>query len=267
MKDRLMIYVPTRGRTHAPITLQNLPGPMLRHTTVVCDTKQEAKFYNEEFPELYRVRWKPFPHIAAKRAWIFQTTTFSKIIMIDDDLSFAIRGAKGKLVSLNSDNDLIFNGVWEILEEKMENYRHGGISQRFMNQHKKGSWEYNAKAHHAMFYHVPTVKKHCKLGQTDRFEDLDYTLQLLRAGFENAIYNDMTVTEPKGFNAPGGVSLYRTAAKIDTGLQRLAKLHPGIVTIVPREDNDGDTAFKGNYRPIIRWKKAIAEGRKKNASR
>ena len=94
------------------------------------------------------------------------------------------------------------------------------------------------------------------------FEDLDYTLQLLRAGFENAIYQWGATNDPRGFNASGGETASgRTMRDISHGADVMAKLHPGIVRIVNRTGPDAERL--GPKRIVVSWKKAIKEGRSK----
>lgn len=276
----LHLYIPTRGRVDRQVTLGQLPPSWLRRTIVVC-AAGEAISIDEQFPELSRVRQVSTKNIAAKRARIFKMAHVAghkKIMMLDDDLVFSVRKAVNRIFegvqrpsndrwkaevrrrpelaqlrpALPTDVDKILQRV----ERLLDFYAHVGIGPRYMNQQHPGELLFNTKATHALGYQVDTVFKACKLGQVDRFEDLDYTLQLLRAGHQNAVTVWAAVNEPHGYNAPGGVSLYRTAKAIDAGARKLAALHPGLVRVVDRVDRNGDTKHKGGTRLVISWKKA-----------
>lgn len=283
----MMIIVPTHRRLEHQLTLQSLPREWLSRTVVVCPT-DEMREINKMFSSLYEIA-SAGPEggsIAAKRAWIFKYAAkmgWDKIIMFDDDLKFSHRlkthlGYKGyqkgnpkrwpEIVKENREYGRIHDAseyyvalMLRKIERMLGRYRHGGISQRFMNHTQGHEFILNHKATHALAYHVPTVMAHCKLGRVRMFEDLDYTLQLLRAGFENAIYQWGATNDPRGFNAPGGESGTRTSKHISEGADLMAKLHPEIVRVIERTGPDAERL--GPKRIVVAWKKAIKEGKSK----
>src|SRR5262245_3696326 len=51
--------------------------------------------------------------------------------------------------------------------------------------------------------YLPIVVKECELGRIETREDMDITLQLLRKGYPNAVWQT-TVNDQRGYDAPGG---------------------------------------------------------------
>ena len=93
----MQIVIPTRGRTDQQLTLQALPRELLKQTTLVCP-KNEAVSLFRRYNDV-QIVVQPDPHwtIARKRAWIMREWLrcgYEKILMFDDDLSFATRIAE-----------------------------------------------------------------------------------------------------------------------------------------------------------------------------
>lgn len=254
--NKLMLYLTTRGRCHDQLTLRSLPKKWLGRTIVVC-SKRERQFFELVWPDVRSVVTPDVKNLPEKRSYIFQHTPYEKIMLLDDDLRFHVRGFRGKLYRANP-NDLLLDLMFRRIERMLDTYAHGGISDRFMNHVHKAEWRKNARALHALAYHVPTVLEHCELNRIELSSDYDYTLQLLSAGYENRIYCWGAQEDPKGFNAPGGVSLYRTPEKVLKSSRRLEKLHPGIVRLAPYKDGSKYAEF--GVRTVANWKKAIKEG-------
>lgn len=282
--DKLLIFIPTFRRVDRQITLSSLPKGWQARTLVVCPP-DEWRELSRLFPDVHSFLTPSIervPNIAAKRAWIFgycEKAGYNKIIQFDDDLRFSHRALTHSLyagynngnsekwpsiVKQNKDYGRIhdasasqINIMLNKIENMLDLYRHGGISQRFMNHVHGHEWIMNHKATHALAYHVPTVLKNCKLNNVRMFEDLDYTLQLFLKGFPNAIYQWGATNDPKGFNAPGGESLCRQMADISAGADRMQELYPEYVNTVSRKV---DAEKFGGKRIIVRWKKAIEHG-------
>jgi hypothetical protein len=277
----LMLYIPTYRRVERQLTLNCLSKDWKNRTVLVCPP-DEAKALGKLYPDVYSIKTPStdkVPNIAAKRSWIFQTTHYEKIMVFDDDLTIFVRQRglsqyagyqKGDpkkwpdvmrndkaLIRLVHPNPMQQDSLFYEMDRMLNSYVHGGISPRFMNYNIGHEWVMNRKATHALAYFVPTVLDVCKLGRVRMFEDLDYTLQLLRHGHENAIYCWGAVNA-NGFNAPGGESENRTSKDIAYGADLMAKLHPGIVHVVERHGPDAERL--GPKRIVVGWQKAIKEG-------
>ncbi len=286
-KDALLyLFVPTRGRTTLAQqdTLSSLPTFWRRRATIVCPSK-EVDWFKRNY-EVRKVLKQPDDKmtIAAKRAWVFKYANnfnMQKIMMLDDDLRFGIRletpkqfagygfrpydawkeyRAKHpdahKLTLTERGNDLRAERIFYAIERMLTDYAHGGISPRLMNQEYGHEFCMNGRVNYALAYHVPTVMEHCELGRIETREDFDYTLQLMRAGFQNAIYCWGIAEQYKLYGAPGGTTGQRTVERSNADAKKLAKLHPGIVKVVEKD-------YKGagkRLEVIVSWAAAVAEG-------
>lgn len=278
--SNLILFVPTRGREHEQITLENLLPKWRKRTVVVCPAN-EAKNIAFQFPDLKDIQTPRTANVSEKRSWILRYAGrrgYDRIMMLDDDLEFLVRQYKpiafagygrndpawkdykadhpgiAKLVKAEHRLDYMFDRIQVMLEV----YAHGGISQRFMNQEGGKEFILNRKARQANAFHVPTTLAHCKLNRTLMAMEYDLTLQLLSSGYENAIYQWGALHEPNGYRAPGGVSLYRNNRNNNESKIKLAQLHPGIVLVQPnitdRQMDEAHVDFK------ISWRKAIQQG-------
>lgn len=287
LQAKLMIYVPTRGRVDYQHTIRNLPKSWHPQITIVCP-KDEVKKHAKNWPQVGRILAQPDSNmtIAAKRAFIFKTAMkldHEKILMFDDDLRFSVRkstfgkyarfGGRGgsdwkrwkqeypgchQLVNIGADDPRI-DKMLKRVEHMLGIYAHGGISPRLMNQEFAYEFTNNVRAIYALAYHTPTVVEHCKLGRIETREDMDYTLQLLRSGFENAVYTWGCVEQARGYGAEGGVGGDSRIAASNADAEKLAKMHPGLVKVVEK-------SYKVSIprkEVIVYWQKAITEGRAK----
>jgi hypothetical protein len=254
----MVLYVPTRGRVSFQYTLQSIPPDWHDNVVIVCPPSESKKLIRM-FPKMGVIGCKiKNETIAKKRAWIFENAEkfrVQKIMVLDDDLTLQ-HLVGGKLIR----NDKAISKMFDKIEKKLDTYMHGTIAPRYMHHTLKGEWSYTVKCAQISAFRVDTVKAACALGRIELFTDLDYTLQLLTAGFDNFKYHHGAYNEMRGFNAPGGVSSYRTGEMIDRALDDLIRFFPEIVKKVRRVDKDGDTEYKGRFRPVIQWKKALKFG-------
>jgi hypothetical protein len=279
MSNRLMLYVPTRGRVDRQLTVGNLPKEWQNRCTIVCPAS-EIKEHSRNHRHLLNVLKQPDPDmsIAQKRAWLLRTTKHEKIMMLDDDLRFCHRHhAPSQFAGYGPHSIARWKaycakhpGIWQLdtlepndprngqmfqkIELMLDVYRHGGIGPRQMNQALPGEWNVNFRAMYALAYHVPTVLDNCVLGRIEHREDFDYTLQLFLAGFENAIYTWGALDQV--YNTTGGASLERSMKASNADAVRLAKMFYGVVKVkektylrsIPRKE------------VVVSWKVAAERG-------
>lgn len=255
----MMIYVPTIKREAHQFTLNSLPSEW-RARTILVTRSQEVLTHERLWPDLYGIATPSTKGIARTRQWIFENAAargFDKILVMDDDLVLSVRAPHStKLVTATSRQA---DKVLRKIEKKLDTYRHGGISERYMNNTKTDEFTYNCKVLHALAYHVPTVEKNVDIGFLRWHEDVTPTIQLLLAGYQNFCYNYAAVNEGRGWNAPGGCSSYRDeyARKVQQkqDAEKLAKRYPGIVVPYEKESKVGPM-----WVCKINWKKAYAQG-------
>jgi hypothetical protein len=151
----MQIIIPTRGRTHQQLTLQSLSGELRKRTTLVCP-KREASGLYRLYKDIGGIVVQPNPDwtIARKREWIMREWLqcgFDKILMLDDDLSFASRISESDrhLRAIHGDE---LGAEIQRLEEKLgPEYPHVGFGARQGNNNEKPGWKTPARmADHAM---------------------------------------------------------------------------------------------------------------------
>jgi hypothetical protein len=281
----LQLYIPTRGRVNMQLTLKNMPEKWRERTTLVCP-KEEATKHMINWPDVICVvQPDPKMTIAQKRKWIFETAAkrkHEKIMMLDDDLSFCPRYEHPKefegyqekvsgtwkkylqehpeaagLYKCSDPNDPKIDLAFTRIEQMLDDYHHGGLGPRLMNNNLPGEFMLNKRAIYATAYRVSTVLKHATLGRIETREDIDLTLQLLKKGFENAIYVWCPVEQYELYGAEGGASLERTMVGSNKDAYKLAKLHPGLVKVVKKDY----LVSTPRYEVVCQWEKAAQLGK------
>jgi hypothetical protein len=246
------IYIPTYRRVNAQHTYYALPPGWQARTTFVVDAQDALAMIDYGYasgllcivPDSAGVT-----SIAKKRAWLLSTVEDEPIVMLDDDLRFAVRdGAGGRLVDASPE---IVGAYLFALETSLQLYVHAGFSARQGNNHLPGGWVTNTRMMYVLGYQPHAVRKHCELGRIETREDMDITLQLLRKGFPNAVCADICVDQK--YNAPGGASGQRTMAASDADAELLAALHPGFVKVVQR----AYASSVPRKEVVVQWKKAF----------
>jgi hypothetical protein len=283
--SNLHLYIPTRGRVNIQLTMKNMPLAWRKRTTIICP-KEEVKEHTANWPDTYIIE-QPDPKmsIAQKRKWIFELADRrgdEKIMMLDDDLSFCPRHkhvmqfagfqqgtakdwrayrekdpeASGLYKSSDPEDQKIKRAFNQI-EYMLDHYPHGGFGPRLMNQEMWGEFMLNRRSMYANAYHVPTVMMYCTLGRIEHREDFDYTLQLMKKGFENAVYCWCVVEQYEGYNAAGGASMERSMKASNADAYKLARLHPGFVKVKQKDY----LVSTPRMEVVIRWQNAIELGK------
>ena len=252
----LHIYIPTFRRCYEQITFGDLPKSWHSRTTFVVD-EQDAKILQSRYSKTEVNFWVHPPEIttiAKKRAWMIENTPHEKIVMFDDDLRFYIRREDNPdRLRYTKEEDL--EEAFDELDSVLNMVVHAGLSARQGNNHQDGVWIDNARMMYCLGYRVDVVRRVCELGRIEHREDMDYTLQLLRAGYPNRVNFRLAVGQ-KAYNAKGGASVERTMEASNADAHKLAELHPGLVKVVQKK-------YKQSIRReevICYWKKAAKEG-------
>lgn len=250
--QELRIYIPTYRRTEAQHTYGALPDFWKARTTFVCDGRdwkilKIMEGLHEESDVLLVPSW--VKTIAQKRAFILQNTRHVKIVMMDDDLRFAARTGEG--VSLRPATPEDVHEAIQALDGALDTYAHAGFSARQGNNHLEPGWKNTARMMYVLGYRPQILRHRCALGRIEHREDFDYTLQLLRQGFDNMILADVCVDQR--FNAPGGCSEQRTMEASNADAKKLAELHPGLVKVVEKDYKTSVPRLEVR----VSWKKAL----------
>lgn len=248
----MQIVIPTYRRVHDQATFLGLPGELHKRVTFVVDERDSAGLWAKyrETGVTMLVHPPGIATIAQKRAWILGSMKHEKIVMLDDDLRFAARLTPESTKLAPATPLQVLEGFIR-LEDALSLYAHAGFSARQGNNNLEAGWHENTRMMYVLGYRTEVVREHCQLGRIEHREDMDYTLQLLRAGFANSVYTDLCVDQR--YNAAGGASASgRTVAASNADAHKLAELHPGVVKVVQK-------AYSGSVprqEVIVQWKKA-----------
>jgi hypothetical protein len=254
------IIIPTRGRIDRQLTLQSLPGELRKQTTLVCPEAEAVPLACRWDVQIV-VQPDPNMTIAAKRAWIMRECLrngYDKIIMLDDDLTFSTRRSEHDTALRSIRGEELIPEFQRIEDKLGPEYPHVGFGQRQGNNRVKPGWQSPARMTYSLGYYLPIVVRECELGRIETREDMDITLQLLRKGYPNAVWNT-TVTDQRGYDAPGGCTDERTIESSNADADRLAELHPGYVRVVEK-------AYKASVprkEVVCQRQKALQDGLRK----
>lgn len=248
----MKLYIPTRARVGRQVTVRSLPVFLHKHVVLVCP-KDEVKQHKKDFPNIQVVAQPDsVTNIAEKRHWMFlhaKKTGVQKMVQLDDDLGFYARGPKGLIKEYATDK--VIEELFQWVEDQLDEFAHVGVSSRMGNNRVEEAEKRTSRMMHCFAHHVPTVFSHVKFNRVLLREDFDYTLQLLRAGYDNIVKYDVCVA-PGSYGAKGGCADERTVQKSDEEAEKLAALHPGLVKVVQKD-------YLGVPRKevVVQWKKAL----------
>jgi hypothetical protein len=254
----MQIIIPTRGRTGQQLTLHSLPGELRKRTTLVCPKREASSLYRLYNDLGVKILIEPYPmKLAQKRGWIVQTwfsCGYDKIIMLDDDLTFATR--KSKSLPKSTDEELI--AAFQHIEDKLgQEFSHAGLGQRQFNNHiAEVGWKIPGKMQCALGYYLPVVAREVRWDLVELRQDYCASLQLLLKGYANAVWTETVVEQARGFDAPGGCNTYRTPEMIHDEAEKFAELFPNYVSVGKRK--------YGRLEVTVQWKKALDDGLKQN---
>lgn len=247
----LTIVINTLGRINNQITWRNLPEAIREYTYL---SVQKHEFH--EYPKGYSLIMLPeeVKNLPQTRQWLIDTIQTRFLLIMDDDLSFFTR-RNGDHKHLHKVGDA---DIFEMLSAMHFECHHNpmvGISAREGNNRVEQDITYCTRSMRMFMLDLEKVRKvGARFDRTKTKEDMDMTLQLLRAGHKNAVFYKWA-NDHVSSNAPGGCALYRTLELMKEDAEVLAKLHPGFVKVVEKQTK---TSWNGMKRTdvIVQWKKA-----------
>lgn len=254
-------FIPTRGRVGRQWTVKNLPLAVRPFLTIVCP-REEASAHKAEFPDVCVVSQPTWcKTIGEKRQWIYHTLAANVWMawQMDDDLKFKVL-VDGRFVSTAKNYqqfsyafERLIPGLWytDELTGTPDPFPVVGIGTSYFAP--KGGIRRNYHLGFAFGFN-PRARAALLMGRLDVFEDIDYTLQMLRQGFPIAVTYDVTVDQ-MGADLPGGVTGERSLETIRRDLAKLIAYHPGIVSEKPRRPGAHPAAITK-----VLWAKAAKEG-------
>jgi TET-associated glycosyltransferase-like protein len=264
MIDRTPIYIPSRGRPERLNTPYVLPD-VLRKECIVVVRYGELDAYTTAAGDDRDFQFLTLPKffkggISETRQWIYDNSDSEMLVMLDDDLlGFNYKLDVRKFGGLRKADDRqvvrAFNHCFNALAN---GYGHAGLSTRTVSAHPTTrKFVENKNIVQTLFYDRRAIAlAGARFDRVQLSQDTDMNLQLLAAGFKSWI------SIVYSFNArpnrvAGGCETFRTDALTEGVGRQMEKLHPGIVTMVPKPQKDG-----GIYNSLrIKWANAYRESK------
>lgn len=198
--------------------------------------------------------------IAATRdylVWAVDDTGNDYMVMLDDDLHFAVRRENSPTLFRQPDPEDITEMLSSI-DQALADFPMVGIGPREGGNRNVEPVLINTRIMRVIGIDRGYFKRNFILcGNQELMEDFHLNLQVLRSGADTCVLNSWVSNQAGGSNAPGGCSLTRTAAAQDAAARALAAKHPGFVTVVQKVTKG---AWGGGTRTDVKiqWKKARA---------
>lgn len=239
----MKIIIPSRGR---PDNVRTLECLVHDDVTLVVPKDEVTTYANRvgmRHPEVQIVS-VDCANIMEKRQFVLDRWARGhKIVMMDDDLRFRRRGPDGKFhAAVATDIGLMLRRIDEMLNV----YCHGGISDEFMCQHNPPGHVTRRRYNQVLAYNFTRI-------EAPRYrltinEEHDLHLQLLRNKHVGFVLTDFT--KGSKFNASGGCSTWRTPELELSQFQEFEKMWPGIVSLRPNKNS------LCGWSTSVRWRKA-----------
>ena len=263
----LQIFCHTYGRPHRKRTIDRLPKRLRQRAWLVVQ-KREADQY--EYPRKIVLPNK-IKMLSPTRQFILDHAETRKILIMDDDFKFLRRKNPEDVRDWHMEpcKGVDIYPIFDLILDWLDEYAHCGLSDRLKNN-KLASIR-NARLFKEcdrmmrfLAYDVEKVREvGARFDRIDLKQDMDMTLQLLRAGFKNIVSYQYAIDQIGGSHSKGGCATYRTPEMMDRCARELAKLHPGLVKIRKVKLKSGWEAF-GHERIDVRvsWGKAYSSSAK-----
>lgn len=253
MKD-MTIVINTLGRINKQITYNGLPDSIKRLTSFSVQAA-EAHLY----PDHYDLIILPdhVKDLPSTRQWLVDNVKTRYLLIMDDDLTFFTRKDDDprKLYKMEEHElEDMFNDILHLLEC---GHPMVGISAREGNNREPLAVKYVGRSMRIFGLDLKTIREvGARFDRTKAKEDMDMTLQLLRAGYQNAIFY-CYANDHVSSNAPGGCALYRTMEIMKEDAFKLQELHPGFVKVVEKQTKTSWNGMK-RHDVVVQWKQAYA---------
>jgi hypothetical protein len=249
------IYIPTKGRGPT----KQLTYDKIKHSlggkfvmSLVCPPEELGAFVEAG----YRAIPCSAQRIGATRQWIIEHADDVKVLMLDDDLNqWSVRPDReeGRYVMASREN--IFHGLQE-LSWLLVDYAHAGIGARLYSN-MQAPLVANGRITRAWGLRADVLLEH-KLKFTCPVDDLEMTIQLLRAGYANMVM--YALVQDQGISqAPGGASTYRTLEYHNACHEQINRWHPAYTRLVEKTTKGGWFDGKPRKEVVISWAKLVKD--------
>ncbi len=250
-----MLVITSSDRAYNQVTWSNLPPEVRRDVEYIVPKAQAAK-YRRALGKDVPIHGIDANRLNPKRQFAIDELgkRDNVIILLDDDLCFAHRRKDDPSKFQTATKEQITQAFGD-LHALLGDYAHASIAARQGANRITDPMRYVGRVLRVLGFNVPLFKEAgATFENLEVMADFDVTLALLRAGYPNAIINNM-VQDHKGSNTAGGCSKYRTAEMKEQAVKNLIALHEPFVK--PRMKK---TKWKGMDKEhmdvTIFWKKA-----------
>ena len=257
----MLITIPTYGRSTRQITWGNLPESVRKMTLLVVQKREEHLY--AQYPHL--VLPDNIRDIGLTRDWIVGATSDEYLVMLDDDLEFAVRRVDNPTL-LRPAKAVDVESIFETLRINLHDQKHVGIASREGANRCTDENLWNTRAMRVLAYRSSAIlDNNLRFADGGFMCDFHMTLSLLELGYPNCVMNWCTQNQIGGSNAPGGCSETRTVAAQAEAAHNLRRLHPQFVTVVEKTTK---TAWGGGTRTDVRiaWKEALKYGKSRQTN-
>lgn len=257
----MRILIPTYGRTACQTTFDGLPDAVRRRVNFVVQHRELAAWKARMFPselDMLIVLPPSVRTIAATRQWLLDNLADTRVLMLDDDLTF-YRRRDDDPTRLRAPTTDELHEMFQLMEDMLDQYAHAGVAAREGANRNVVRFVQNTRIMRVLGYRFDVLRREgIRFDRLSFMEDFDVALQLLRKGYDNCLINWYAQNQ-RSSNAPGGCSTYRTIEAHNYAAEGLAALHPEFVKAVKKQTK---TAWGGQERTdvIIQWKAARQSG-------
>ena len=258
----MLIAIPSKARATRQITLRGLPEKIRADTHLVVDFDERSSYQGAHHKVL--TLSPDIKGIGGTRQALVDychARGESKLLMLDDDLTFAIRRTdEPTKFSTPTDGDI--EAVIEDVEFQLDSYAHVAIAPREGGNRRIDDYVSNNRALRALAFRVDKLKEYdIKFTDMEVMEDFYVQLSLLLRGEPHQSINWM-VQNQGGSNSEGGCSTYRTP---EVQARAAEALHAKFTDFVRVVDKETKTAWGGGTRKdvVVSWKASYEEGRRR----
>jgi hypothetical protein len=256
----LTIYIPSTKREQKQLTWKKLPPTLRRHAFIVVPRGEGSAYQAANTGA--NILECPLKGIAPTRDWIIKHAGMKGnryLVQLDDDLDLQRRREDMRITNVTTGPEYVEAFDW--IETNLVEYGHCGWGTRFLAYKDERQFFENARMMYCLAYDIHKVQKAKAkftrgLEWNSTMEDFNMTIQMLKAGFKNKVSLEWRAS-PRGTNASGGCSTWRTTSCASESAKKLEQMYPGLVMTRPKKAWAG--MEEGLLDVTVRWKKAYTE--------
>jgi hypothetical protein len=240
------IYIVSSGRPSKQITAAQISPKSKYLVTTVVPEKEQNDYLETQTTSSYLSHNKF--GICDTRQFLLEyveRSPTSKLIVLDDDLTFYKRLEQGNFIKANPEQ------VEEMFDEiylKLDQFAHIGVCDKFMSHAQPRDYITNGRYNQVLGYNLELFPRPIPKYRVMVGEEQDFNLQLLSKGKESCILTEWSKSTTN--YAKGGCEQWRTAEVEKAAHEKIVKLWPGICTLKENKSTISKTSL------AIQWKKA-----------